>query len=99
MAPETDPIAADDPAPDATAADTRYVGWNDATILNVLGNSPAAIRRALISQKQGTNTEPTNWAIYQWISRGHIAHAWRARLVYTALRLGRVTPVEVFRIE
>lgn len=89
----------ENPSPNLEPDGPRFVGWNDAAILDALGNSPQAIRRALMSQRQGTATQPTDWAIYQWVSRGRIASIWRARMIYTALRLGRLTPVEVFRIE
>lgn len=85
--------------PDSVTGATRYVGWDDKTILKALGWSPQAIRRALIAHKQGTEDSPTDWAIYQWASRGKIAAEWRPRLLYCALRMGRIELVEAFRVE
>jgi hypothetical protein len=82
-----------------TSPETRQVGWNDTAILKALGWTPANIRRVLISQKQATADEPTDWAIYQWTSRGKIASAWRPRLLYCALRLDRITLAEAFRVD
>ena len=84
--------------PDSAPVTTKFVGWDDRTILKALGWSPPNVRRALMSQKQGTPDTPTDWAIYQWTSRGKIAAEWRPRLLYTALRLDRIELVEAFKV-
>lgn len=81
------------------AAGTRFVGWDDLAILKALGWTPAPIRKALMLHKQGTADQPTDWAIYQWTSRGKIASEWRPRLLYCALRMDRMTLQEAFKVE
>lgn len=76
----------------------RFVGWDDVAVLKALGWTPQAVRRVLISQKQGTATEPSDWAIYQWTSRRKIASAWRPRLLYCALRLNRIDLAQAFKV-
>jgi hypothetical protein len=86
------------PDPDNAPVVTKFVGWDDKTILKALGWNPQAVRRALMSQKQATADAPSDWAIYQWASRNKIAAEWRPRLLYTALRLDRIELVEAFRV-
>ena len=81
-----------------TTPTTRPVSWDDHAILKALGWTPANIRRVLVSQKQATPDEPTDWAIYQWTSRGKIAAEWRPRLLYCALRLERITLAQAFKV-
>jgi len=82
----------------APAGPPRYVSWDDVAILKALGWTPQSVRAALISEKQGTPTQPSDWAIYQWTSRQKISSAWRPRLLYCALRLGRMELVQAFKV-
>jgi len=79
--------------------ETRFVSWDDKAILKALGWNPQAVRKALILHKQGTDNTPSDWAIYQWTSRGRIASAWRPRLLYSALRMGRLDLAEALQVE
>ena len=79
--------------------ETRFVSWDDKAILKALGWNPQSVRKALVAHKQGTNDQPSDWAIYQWTSRGKIASEWRPRLLYAALRMGRLDLAEALQVE
>lgn len=85
--------------PDEHLYGPRFVAWDDEAILKALGWTPSAIRKSLHLHKQGTATEPSDWAVYQWTSRRQIASVWRPRLLYCALRMNRMTLQEAFRVE
>lgn len=75
------------------------VVWDDRAILRALGTNPAAIRRALALHQQADDNQPTDWAIYQWLSRNKITARWRPRALYAAFRLGRLEPSQMFAVE
>lgn len=77
----------------------RFVNWDDRAILRALGKTPANVRRALMSQRQATPSDPSDWSIYTWYSRNKISADWRPRLLYTALRLERIELAAAFKIE
>ena len=67
------------------------VTFDDAAILRAVGASPDAIRRNLRLYHQAGLEEPTSMTIYQWVSRGRISERWRPRLLYCALRSGKLS--------
>lgn len=67
------------------------VAFDDTAILDALGSSPEVVRRNLRVYKQAHMDEPTAMAIYQWVSRGKISEKWRPRLLYAALKSGKLT--------
>lgn len=75
------------------------VVFNDRAILNALGDGPEAIRRSLRLYKQTDLKLPTSMTVYQWTSRGRIAHAWRPRLLYCALKSGKLTMAQALMFE
>ena len=70
------------------------VAFNDDAILKAVGQSPDAIRRNLRRYRQAGLDEPTPMTIYQWVSRRRISERWRPRLLYCALRSGKLTMAE-----
>lgn len=72
----------------------KQVHWNDPKILDAAGRSPDAVR-ALLSQFD--QPAPTDWAVYQWASRGKIPNHWRAALVYALLATKRIGLADLFR--
>lgn len=76
------------------------VVFDDNAILRAVGKSPAAIRRNLMLYRQTDLTAgPSDMTIYQWVSRGRISDRWRPRLLYCALRLGKLTMAQALQFE
>ena len=75
------------------------VVFDDAAILSAIGSSPEAIRRSLRLYRQAGLDEPSHMTIYQWISRKRIAERWRPRLLYCALRSGKLTMAQALRFQ
>lgn len=73
--------------------------FDDGAILQALGNKPEAIRRNLRLFRQTDLSQPTAMTIYQWVSRGRIAEKWRPRLLYCALRSGKLTMAQALKFE
>lgn len=74
------------------------VVFDDSAILRAVGKSPAAIRRNLMLYRQTDLTGgPSDMTIYQWVSRGKISERWRPRLLYVALRLGKLTMAQALQ--
>jgi hypothetical protein len=73
--------------------------FDDPAILTAVGKSPDAIRRNLRLYRQAGLDEPTPMTIYQWVSRGRISERWRPRLLYCALRSGKLTMTQALRFE
>ena len=73
------------------------VVFDDNAILHALGTSPEAIRRNLRLYRQTDLQSPSAMTIYQWVSRGRIAEKWRPRLLYCALRSGKLTMAQALK--
>lgn len=73
----------------------KQVHWNDPKILDAVGRSPEAVRGLLARFNQPA---PSDWAVYQWVSRNRIPNHWRAALVYALLATKRIGLAELFRV-
>lgn len=81
--------------PEVTQLRPIPVTWNDERLLAAAGGNPKTVKQVLLEAKQPV---PSDMAIYQWVSRGVIAHHWRPRLLYALLRAGKVQFAEVFAL-
>jgi hypothetical protein len=87
-------------AMDASAEPPVYpVAFDDRAIIKALGSSPEAIRRNLRLYNQTDLQQPTDMTIYQWVSRGKIADRWRPRLLYCALRSGKLSMAQALKFD
>lgn len=74
---------------------TKDIQWDDRALLEAAGTRPGPVQQLL--QRHGQKV-PSDFAVYQWHSRGAIPNQWRPRLLYALLREQKITPARFFRV-